>query len=62
MNRTVRKPVLRKLLSRYEAAEVLGVHFRTIDKLIKDGKLRGVKIGRRHMVDLTSADKLIAAD
>jgi excisionase family DNA binding protein len=52
----------RKLLSRYEAAEVLNVHYRTIDKLIRNGELRGVKIGRRHMVDMSSANKLIAAD
>ena len=57
-----RKSMPKKLLSRYEAAEVLGVHYRTVDKMVRDGKLRGVRIGRRHLVDQTSADKFIAAN
>ena len=34
---TDRRTIPRKLLSRYEAAEALGLHYRTIDKMIRDG-------------------------
>ena len=55
-------PIRRKLLSRHEAAALLGeVHIRTIDRLLKQGALQGVKVGRRSMVTLNSAEALAAA-
>ena len=52
------KPAVR---SRPGAAHKLNVHPRTIDRLVKRGKLRGVKIGSRMMIDDDSIDALIAA-
>ena len=51
-----------KLLSRQAAAAMLGdVHIRTVDRLLKQGALQGVKVGRRSMVTLASAEDLAAA-
>ena len=38
------------LLSRGEAAEVLGVSVRTIDSLIKAGRMLAVRLGRRVLI------------
>ena len=51
-----------KLLSRQAAAALLGnVHIRTVDRLVKQGDLQGVKVGRRSMVTLNSAEALASA-
>ena len=40
-----------RLFSREVAARVLGgIHVRTVDKLVKSGRLASVKLGRRHMI------------
>ena len=52
------KPALR---SREGSAHKLNVHVRTIDRLVRRGKLRGVKVGARMMIDDASIDDLIAA-
>lgn len=54
-------PVKRKLLSRHEAAALLGgIHIRSIDRLLQRGKLAGVRVGRRSMITLESAELLAA--
>ena len=59
---TTKQPAKRKLISRDEAAEVLGgINIRTVDKLIKRGVLKSKKLGRRHMIVADSADDLAAA-
>ena len=56
-----RRPLEQKLLSREVAAKVLGgVNVRTIDRLVKSGKLASVKLGRRHMITRESAEDLAA--
>ena len=55
--------VKRKLFSRPEAAGFLGgIHVRSVDRLLKRGKLKGVKVGRRSMITIESAEALAAAD
>jgi hypothetical protein len=59
--KTKQPPVKRKLLSRHEAAALLGgVHIRTIDRRLKDGSLKGVRVGRRSMITVESAELLAA--
>ena len=49
-----------RLRSREDTAYKLDVHPRTVDRLVRRGKLRGVKIGSRMMIDDASTDDLIA--
>jgi excisionase family DNA binding protein len=50
-----------KLMTRHAAARILGdIHLRTVDRLIKAGKIRGVKVGSRALVVADSVDQLIA--
>ena len=57
----VASPVTPKLLNRQTAAALLGgVHVKTIDRLIERGKLRGVMVGTRKMVDPDSIDAYLA--
>ena len=52
-----------KLMTRHATAKVLGeIHLRTVDRLIKAGKLKGVRIGSRAFVVADSVDQLIAGD
>jgi hypothetical protein len=56
-----RRPLEQKLISRKVAATVLGgIHVRTVDKLVKDGRLASVKLRRRHMITRESAEDLAA--
>jgi excisionase family DNA binding protein len=48
------------LLSRYAAADALGVSFMTVDRLVKDGKLRCTKIGRRVLFAQADLEKFAA--
>jgi excisionase family DNA binding protein len=62
-SRRVKPPakIEKKLLSRSEAGLMLGgVHDRTVDALVKRGKLKGVKLGRRHMITSKSVEELVA--
>jgi excisionase family DNA binding protein len=52
------KPALR---SRDRSAQKLNVHVRTIDRLVRRGKLRGVKVGSRMMIEDDSIDAFIAS-
>lgn len=49
------------LKSRPAAGKYLGVHTRTIDALIRKGKLSVVHVGRRKFVRTTELDAFIAA-
>lgn len=48
------------LVSVDEAARMLGVSRRTVIKLINDGTLRSLKIGRRRLVLMVAVRELIA--
>jgi excisionase family DNA binding protein len=47
------------LVSRAEAAEVLSVCDRTLDKLIRAGTLRCVRIGRRVLIPASSLENVL---
>ena len=52
-----------KLMTRHAAARTLGgIHLRTLDRLVKAGKLKGVKVGSRAFVVADSVDQLITGD
>ena len=52
----------KRLFSRAETALMLGgIHFRTVDELIKAGRLKSVKLGTRNMVTAKSVEELVAA-
>jgi excisionase family DNA binding protein len=62
MQKRLPQPVRPKLQSREDTATELNVHIRTVDKLLKSGKLKGVKVGRRHMVNRESSQALAAGE
>ena len=45
-----------------EAAESLGVSANTVWKLIRDGVLRKVKVGRRTLIPATSLEELVGPE
>jgi excisionase family DNA binding protein len=48
-------------MTRHATAKVLGdIHLRTVDRLIKAGKIRSVKVGSRAFVVADSVDQFIA--
>lgn len=50
------------LHTRHTTGKLLGgVHLTTVDRLVKRGKLRAVKIGSRKMITADSVDELLAA-
>jgi excisionase family DNA binding protein len=53
------RPVAKKKLqSRQTTAEQANVDIRTIDRMIKAGKIEALKIGRRVMVRIADANRL----
>ena len=46
------------MLSVYEVAEQLGVHFRTIIRWIKEGKLKGVKVGKQWKISKEELERV----
>jgi excisionase family DNA binding protein len=50
------------LMSRKAAAHRIGVSERSIDRWVRDGRLRGVRIGSRVFVASDSVEALIASD
>ena len=48
------------MLKRDEAAEALSLSVKTLDRLIKDGRLQAVRIGRRVAVPTSSLEAYIA--
>jgi excisionase family DNA binding protein len=57
MGKWTEPAVKKKLQSREATAQQASVHVRTIDKLIRDGKIEAVQVGRRVMVKVASADR-----
>ena len=49
----------KKLLSRKEAAQLLGLGISTIDKLVAQGKLVPVRLNRRVLFDLSDLEDII---
>jgi excisionase family DNA binding protein len=63
MQKRVPPPVRLKLFSREEAAALLGkINIRTVDRLVKRGQLKAVRLGRRNMVTRESAEALAAGE
>jgi excisionase family DNA binding protein len=63
MQKRVPPPVRPKLFSREEAAALLGnINIRTVDRLVKRGQLKAVRLGRRNMVTRESAEALAAGE
>jgi hypothetical protein len=60
MHKRAQAPVKPKLQSRETTAAQCNVNIRTIDKLLKRGDLQGVKLGRRMLVTVESAEALVA--
>ena len=54
------KPANPRLVSRREAAGHLGVGFRQLDELIRDGVLRAIRIGRFVKIPTAELDRFIA--
>ena len=54
--------VTRLAFSVDEAAESLGVSANTVWKLIRDGVLRKVKVGRRTLIPATSLEELVGPE
>lgn len=50
------------LLSRDDAASILGVHVVTIGRMVKSGRLRGVRLGRRLKIPAGALRSLIDGD
>jgi excisionase family DNA binding protein len=55
----VRKELSSKCVSLNEAADLLGVVPLTITRLIKSGKLRASRVGRRVIVKAADVEKLL---
>ena len=49
----------KRLLSRKEAAQFLGLGVSTVDKLVAQGKLVPVRLNRRVLFDLSDLEKII---
>jgi excisionase family DNA binding protein len=57
--RKVSQPLIRRLLSREEVAECLGISTWKVDDMIEKGELPHVSIGRRKLVDIQDLDEWI---
>lgn len=57
--RDVDSTMLDRLHSRTEAAEALGISLRSLDRLLKDGKLAVTKIGGRRLLRASEIARLI---
>lgn len=59
MPRNRESVMLDRLHSRAEAAEALGISLRSLDRLVKDGKLAVTKIGDRRLLKASEIARLI---
>lgn len=55
------RPSQAHFLAIREVASQLGVHERTVWRLLKEGKLAAKKLGERTLISLTELDRYIAA-
>lgn len=46
-----------RLLTRHEVANLLRVSRATVDRMIQDGRLRSIKVGRMRRIPLSSVDE-----
>lgn len=53
-------PVERLSVGAEEAAQILGVGRSTVFKLVKEGMLRGVKLGKRRLFTVRELEALLA--
>lgn len=53
-------PVERLSVGAEEAAQILGVGRSTVFKLVKDGTLQGVKLGKRRLFTIHELEALLA--
>ncbi len=59
--RTPTAPVERLSVGAEEAAQILGVGRSTVFKLVKEGTLRGVKLGKRRLFTVHELEALLAS-
>lgn len=57
---TMSSPTPSRMLSRDVVAKLLGISRQTVDRLIRSGELRAIKIGRRVLIPDDALDALIA--
>jgi excisionase family DNA binding protein len=50
---------VKQFFSVRECAEILGVSERTVERMIRDGDLRAVKLRRRTLVHFSAIDELV---
>ena len=62
MFRKAQPAVRPKLQSREVTAKELNICIRTVDRLLRVGRLKGVKLGRRQMVVIESAEAVAAGE
>jgi excisionase family DNA binding protein len=51
-----------RTVSMQEASDIIGLGMTTIVALVRDEKLRSVKVGRRRLIFLDSIDELLGAE
>jgi excisionase family DNA binding protein len=56
------KPVPKKAYSMQEGCDALGITRPTMYKLISEGKVRTVMVGRRRLIPVAELDQLLAFD
>ena len=49
---------LRFFLSTHEAAQLLHLHPGTLRRLIRDGRIRSVRVGRKHLIPVDQFQRL----
>lgn len=59
MDRQPQDPPQRRLASRRDAAEMLGVSVRTVDRLLTGGDLTAVHVGSRCLIPVADIDAFI---
>lgn len=55
-------PVQRQALSLEEAGQAVGVCSKTVSNLIRDGRLRSVRVGTRHLVPVSELQRWLDAE
>jgi len=50
------------LLTRYEAAELLGISYGYLGRLIRTGEIPSVKLGRRRKIPRSAVEKLALSE